>query len=60
MDTKFEVMLNGGADKIHGYDDGEWKEMKLQDEDELYQQTFLKNLGDDEVEIYKSLPENIY
>lgn len=59
MDSKFEAMLNGGTDYLP-QDAGEWREMKLQDENELYQQTLLRNLGDDEVDIYKSLPENVY
>ena len=51
-----EIILNGGADKINGQDDGEWKEMKKQDEEEVAHTDPSYNEPDAAVE----LPEGIY
>lgn len=45
MDSKFEAMLNGGTDYLP-QDAGEWRAEKIQDEDEVYNQAFLKNIAD--------------
>lgn len=62
METEKEIILNGGADKINGYDDGEWKEFKKNEDTETnYQQELeLMKIFKEETALYQYIKDGIY